>query len=251
MISFVVLGRKFKMNLKFKSSTQILALSGALILTACGTKKVTQVATPQTPQPPAAPTATLSASPNVIQQGQSTQLTWQTSNATDITIAGLGTVDASGSRSVSPGTTTTYTLTAKGAGGSQDASARVTVNPVTAAAPPVTRQELSIKDVFFDYDKALIRDDAQPVTQNDAGYLLQHPEVSVTIEGHCDDRGSTEYNLALGASRAAAVKDALQRQGVDASRLKTISYGKEKPFCTQDNEQCWQENRRDHFVSQH
>jgi peptidoglycan-associated lipoprotein len=239
------------MNLKFKSSAQILALAGALILTACGTKKVTQVATPQTPQPPAAPTATLSASPNVIQQGQSTQLTWQTANATDITIAGLGTVGASGSQSVAPGATTTYTLTAKGAGGSQDASARVTVNPVTAAAPVVTRQELSIKDVFFDYDKAVIRDDAQPLTQNDASYLMQHPEVSVTIEGHCDDRGSTEYNLALGASRAAAVKEALLRQGVDASRLKTISYGKEKPFCTQDNEQCWQENRRDHFVSPH
>jgi peptidoglycan-associated lipoprotein len=142
-----------------------------------------------------------------------------------------------------------YTLTAKGAGGSQDASASVTVNPVTAIVPVVPRQELSIKDVFFDYDQALIRADAQPVTQNDANYLLQHPEVSVTIEGHCDDRGSTEYNLALGASRAAAAKDALQRQGVDASRLKTISYGKEKPFCSQDNEQCWQENRRDHFVS--
>jgi peptidoglycan-associated lipoprotein len=238
------------MNLKFKSSVPILvALAVALVLTACGTKKVTTTAKPETPQPPAAPTATLSASPSVIQQGQSTQLTWQTANATDITIAGLGTVAASGSRSVAPGTTTTYTLTAKGAGGSQDASASVTVNPVTATVPVVPRQELTIKDVFFDYDKAVLRDDAQPVAQNDASYLLQHPEVSVTIEGHCDDRGSTEYNLALGASRAAAVKDALQHQGVDAGRLKTISYGKEKPFCTQDNEQCWQENRRDHFVS--
>jgi peptidoglycan-associated lipoprotein len=238
------------MNPTFRSFARIAALAGALALTACGTKKVTQTTTPVTPQPPAAPTATLSASPSVIQQGQSTQLTWQTSNATDITIAGLGTVAASGSRSVAPGTSTTYTLTAKGAGGSQDASARVTVNPVTATRTTPT-QELTIKDVFFDYDKALIRDDAQPVTQNDASYLLQHPEVSITIEGHCDDRGSTEYNLALGASRAAAVKDALQKQGVDAGRLKTISYGKEKPFCTQDNEQCWQENRRGHFVSQH
>ncbi|HEY6309003.1 MAG TPA: peptidoglycan-associated lipoprotein Pal [Candidatus Angelobacter sp.] len=239
------------MTRTLKSSIGIVAFAGALLLTSCSAKKQTPVTTKQTPPPPTAPTATLSASPNVIQQGQSTQLTWQTTNATDITIAGLGTVEASGSRSVAPGSSTTYTLTAKGAGGSQDASARVTVNPVTATAPPVTRQELSIKDVFFDYDKALIRDDAQPVTQNDASYLLQHPEVSVTIEGHCDDRGSTEYNLALGASRAASVKDALQRQGVDASRLKTISYGKEKPFCNQDNEECWQENRRDHFVAQH
>jgi peptidoglycan-associated lipoprotein len=95
------------MNLKFKSSVPILvALAVALALTACGTKKVTTTAKPETPQPAAAPTATLSASPSVIQQGQSTQLTWQTANATDITIAGLGTVAASCSRSVAPGSST-------------------------------------------------------------------------------------------------------------------------------------------------
>jgi peptidoglycan-associated lipoprotein len=236
---------------RLRSSIGIVAFAGALLLTACGTKKKIETKAPETPQPPAAPTASLSASPSVIQQGQSTQLTWQTTNATDITIAGLGTVPASGSRDVAPGSSTTYTLTAKGAGGSQDASARVTVNPAAVAQATPQPPQLTIKDVFFDYDKAVIRADAEPITQNDASFLAQHPEISVMIEGHCDDRGSTEYNLALGASRAAAVKDALQRQGVDASRLKTISYGKEKPFCSQDNEECWQENRRDHIVSQH
>ncbi len=238
------------MHLRLKSSARIVAFTTALLLTACSGKKQITNKTPETPQPPAAPTATLSASPSTIQQGQSTQLTWQTSNATDITIAGLGVVPASGSRSVSPGSTTTYTLTAKGAGGTQEASARVTVNPVTTSTTTTPVKQLSIADVFFDYDKALIRSDAMPVTQNDASYLAQHPEVKVLVEGHCDDRGSTEYNLALGVSRATAVKEALKQQGVDASRIKTVSYGKEKPFCTQDNEQCWQQNRRGHIVSQ-
>lgn len=239
------------MNHRLRSSTRIVAFTGALLLTACGTKKQSKVNTPPAPQPPAAPTATLSASPNVIQQGQSAQLTWQTTNATDITIAGLGVVGASGSRSVAPGTSTTYTLVAKGAGGTQEASARITVNPVNTrvTSPPV--KEANLRDVFFDYDKSLIRADQAPVAQSDAGYLLQHPEAKVLIEGHCDDRGSEEYNLALGVSRATSIKEALERQGVDASRIKTVSYGKEKPFCSQDNEQCWQENRRDHFVYQH
>ncbi len=237
-------------HLRLKSSARVIAFASTLLLAACHTVKEVKNPTPVTPQPPAAPTATLAASPNVIQQGQSTQLTWQTTNATDITIAGLGTVAASGSRSVAPGSTTTYTLTAKGAGGSQEASAKVTVNPATTATVTQPPRQLTIQDVFFDYDKALIRSDAVPVTQNDAAYLVQHPDAKVLVEGHCDDRGSIEYNLALGVSRATAVKEALQRQGVDASRIKTVSFGKEKPFCTQDNEDCWQQNRRGHIVSQ-
>jgi peptidoglycan-associated lipoprotein len=86
--------------------------------------------------------------------------------------------------------------------------------------------------------------------QADARFLNQHPNINFTIEGHCDERGSTEYNLALGDNRANAVKNALAQAGVNASRIKTISYGKEKPFCTESNEQCWQQNRRGHFVYQ-
>jgi peptidoglycan-associated lipoprotein len=105
----------------------------------------------------------------------------------------------------------------------------------------------SVKDVLFDYDKADIRGDQAPTAQNDAAFLAQHPSIQVVVEGHCDDRGSEEYNLALGTSRAESVKKALLSQGISADRVRTVSYGKEKPFCTQDNEQCWQQNRVDHF----
>ncbi len=86
--------------------------------------------------------------------------------------------------------------------------------------------------------------------QSDMLFLNQHPNISFTIEGHCDSRGSTEYNLALGDQRASAVKNALITAGISASRIKTISYGKEKPFCLEENEACWQQNRRGHFVYQ-
>jgi peptidoglycan-associated lipoprotein len=233
--------------------TWIAVLATAFVLTGCS-KKVAKV-TPPTPPPPAAPTATLAAAPDVIQQGQSTTLTWQTQNATDITITSVGTVSASGSRSVTPGSSTTYTLTAKGPGGTQDASTRVTVNPAVAAAQQPSESEAdlfarNVKDVFFDFDKADLRADETPIAQSDAQFLIQHPDLRIQIEGHCDDRGSEEYNLALGASRANTLKEALAKNGVSAERISTISYGKEKPFCSVDDEQCWQQNRRDHLVYQ-
>jgi peptidoglycan-associated lipoprotein len=240
---------------KINLFTWIALLTTAFVLTGCS-KKVAKATPPSPPPPPAAPTATLAAAPDVIQQGQSTTLTWQTQNATDITINGLGTVPASGSRSVTPSSSMTYTLVAKGPGGTQDASTRVTVNPVAAVAKPApTESEAdlfgrNVKDVFFDFNKANIRTDETSVAQSDAQFLAQHPDVKVMIEGHCDDRGSEEYNLALGASRANTLKEALANSGVSTSRVSTISYGKEKPFCTADDEQCWQENRRDHFVYQ-
>jgi peptidoglycan-associated lipoprotein len=217
-----------------------------------GCSKKAAKAIPPTPPPqPAAPTATLAANPAVVQQGQSTTLTWQTSNANEITIDGLGTVPASGSKSITPNTSTTYTLTAKGPGGSQDASARVTVNQqVAQAAPSPSDEDLfakNVKDVLFDYDKADIRPDQAGSAQGDASFLLQHPSIKVVVEGHCDDRGSEEYNLALGTSRAESLKRSLVAQGVPADRVKTMSFGKEKPFCTDDNDSCWQQNRVDHF----
>ena len=188
----------------------------------------------------------------MIQQGQPSVLTWQTSNANEISIAGLGTLPPSGSRSITPSESTTYTLVAKGPGGTNEASARVTVNaPIAKATPSPTDEELfskNVKDVFFDYDKYAIRPDETPTVQNDETFLAQHPSIKVLVEGHCDDRGSEEYNIALGASRAESVKRALVQEGVPADRIRTVSYGKEKPFCTQDNEQCWQQNRVDHFV---
>jgi peptidoglycan-associated lipoprotein len=237
---------------KFKLFPLIAAISAIFFLAACN-KHVAKV-TPPPPPPPAAPTATLAANPNVIQQGQSTTLTWKTMNANDISIAGLGTVPASGSRSIMPGESTTYTLVAKGPGGTNDASARVTVNPAPAAkvvTPQPSEADLfakDVKDLFFNFNQANVRPDEAPVANNDAQFLDQHPDIKIMVEGHCDDRGSEEYNIALGVNRANTLKQSLEQEGVNSDRINTISYGKEKPFCTADNEQCWQQNRRDHVV---
>jgi peptidoglycan-associated lipoprotein len=231
------------------------ALGALMMLGACA-KKAAPAPPPPPPPAPAAPTASISVNPNTIQAGQSASLTWQTTNATDVSIDGIGAVQANGSQSVSPTDSTTYHLSAKGAGGSQEASARITVTPAPAPPPPppsVTDQDLfsqNVKDVYFEYDKSDVRADQQVSLQADVQFLSQHPNVNFIIEGHCDERGSTEYNIALGDKRATAVKNALVAAGVNASRIKTISYGKEKPFCTESNEACWQQNRRGHFVYQ-
>jgi peptidoglycan-associated lipoprotein len=237
---------------RIKTFALLAALAGVLSLAGCA-KKVAKVTPPPPPAPaPAAPTATLAANPSVIQQGQMAVLTWQTSNANEITIAGLGTLAPSGSHSVTPSESTTYTLLAKGPGGTHEASARITVNAAIASATPSpTDEELfsrNVKDVFFDYDKSAIRPGEAPTVQNDEAFLSQHPSIKVLVEGHCDDRGSEEYNIALGASRAETAKRALVQEGIPAGRIRTVSFGKEKPFCTDDNEQCWQQNRVDHFA---
>jgi len=229
----------------------VLALAAIVTISAC--KKKAAPAPP--PPPPApAPTASLTANPASIQQGQATTLTWKTENATEVTLEGVGKVGPTGSQTVTPSTSTTYKVTAKGAGGTQEATARVTV---TAAAPPVVQapsasdQELfarNVKDIYFDYDKYDIRPSDQGTLQADAAFLKAHPNMRFTIEGHCDERGSTEYNLALGDNRANAVKQALVNLGVPAASIKTISYGKEKPSCTEHTEACWQQNRRGHFT---
>ena len=222
---------------------------------ACG-KKATPPPPPPPPPPPA-PTASIAVSPNTIQGGQSASLTWQTSNATDVSIDGIGAVQPNGSQSVSPTESTTYHLTAKGSGGTQEATARLTVTQAPPPPPPptpsMTDEQLfsqNVKDIYFDYDKSDIRGDQQSSVQADVQFLTQHPNINITIEGHCDERGSTDYNLALGDQRAGAVKSALASGGLSASRIKTISYGKEKPFCTESNEACWQQNRRGHLVYQ-
>jgi peptidoglycan-associated lipoprotein len=230
-------------------------LGSVMVIGACGKKKA-PAPPPPPPPAPAAPTASISVSPSSIQAGQSASLTWQTSNATDVSIDGIGAVQANGSQSVSPTDSTTYHLVAKGAGGNQEATARLTVTQAPPPPPPpasLSEEQLfsqNVKDVYFDYDKSDVRGDQQPSIQADAAFLGQHTDINVTIEGHCDERGSTEYNIALGDKRANAVKEALTGAGVSPSRIKTISYGKEKPFCTESNEACWQQNRRGHFVYQ-
>jgi peptidoglycan-associated lipoprotein len=238
-----------------KSAATVVALAAVMMLGACHKKAAP--APPPPPPPAPSATASISVSPDTIQKGESATLTWQTSNATDVSIDGIGAVQPSGSQSVSPADSTTYHLTAKGAGGTQDASARLTVTQPPPPPPPsvatASEAELfgqAIRDVYFDYDKSAIRADQQASIQADAQFLSQHAGINFTIEGHCDERGSTEYNLALGDSRASAVKNALVAAGVNANRIKTISYGKEKPFCGESNEACWQQNRRGHFVYQ-
>jgi peptidoglycan-associated lipoprotein len=126
--------------------------------------------------------------------------------------------------------------------------------PVVAKKPELTDEQLfaqNVKDIFFSYDNADVRADEQPLVSGDADFLTSHPAIKVLIEGHCDERGSDEYNLSLGESRADKIKNALIRDGVSADRIKIISYGKERPFCsTAENDSCWQQNRRAHFVLQ-
>ncbi len=238
---------------KLKWLGLVLALAAALMVSACAKKKVA-TAPPPPPPPAAAPTATLTANPNTINAGQASTLSWNTTNATDVSIESLGKVGSSGSTQVLPSESTTYRLVAKGDGGTQEATARITVNAPAAPAPPPSNLgdaqlfQQNMKDVFFDYDSYDVTGQYTAVLQQDARFLQQHPNMTFTIEGHCDERGSTEYNLALGDNRALAAKNALISMGIAASRIKTISYGKEKPFCSESTEACWAQNRRAHFV---
>jgi peptidoglycan-associated lipoprotein len=110
-----------------------------------------------------------------------------------------------------------------------------------------------VQDAYFDYDKSDIREDARAVLTRNADSLKaifhDFPNSVIVVEGHCDERGSAEYNLGLGDRRGQSAKDFLVQLGVPADRLRTISYGKERPVCTEANESCWQKNRRAHFAS--
>lgn len=106
----------------------------------------------------------------------------------------------------------------------------------------------NVQDLFFDYDSFELRADADASVSSSARYLNAHPAVKVLIAGYCDDRGSAEFNITLGENRAAAAKAALVSAGVSPNRIRTTSYGKERQFCTEENESCWQQNRRAQFT---
>jgi peptidoglycan-associated lipoprotein len=108
--------------------------------------------------------------------------------------------------------------------------------------------ERPLDDVYFDFNMSEIRDDGRAPLQKDADWLKKWASTSVNVEGHCDSRGSSEYNLALGSRRANAVKDYLANLGVPSGRITIISKGKEQPFCNDESESCWQQNRRGHFI---
>lgn len=217
----------------------------------CGGKKAISTAPP--PPPPPAPVATINVSPSTVQAGQTTLITWETQNATEVRIEPLGLVEANGSKEVSPTDSITYRLFAKGPGGVQGASVRVTVTAAAVAPPPGEEDLLAARggrqDVFFDTDEFSIRPDQVATIHDDAEFMEQHPDLRIAIEGHCDELGSTEYNLALGESRANEVKSQLVHAGVESTRIDTISYGKERPFCSDSNEDCWKQNRRAHVVT--
>jgi peptidoglycan-associated lipoprotein len=216
---------------------------------------------PTPPAPPpiavAAPTAQITATPSVVSAGDQVELTWRTTNATSVSIDGIGDVPTSGVKTVTPSVSTSYHLVARGEGGSAEADASVTVNPPPAVVVPTNTMsaeeefKANVQDIFYDYDTYSIRADAQATLSKDASYLVSHPDVKFVIGGYCDERGSNEYNLALGQNRADAAKNALVTAGVAASRIRVISYGKEKPFCTESTEECWQQNRRAGFSLDH
>ncbi len=134
------------------------------------------------------------------------------------------------------------------------------VEPVEEVAPPLEEIEeepaveieetesIVLEDIFFDYDKFNIKDEYKTIMSQNAEAMLDNPDAKLLIEGHCDDRGTNEYNLALGEKRAKAVIDFYVTFGVDASRLSMISYGEEKPFAMGSNEESWAKNRRAHMV---
>ena len=109
-------------------------------------------------------------------------------------------------------------------------------------------KERPLADVFFELDQSSIRDDARASLSTNADWLKRWTATRITIEGHCDERGTAEYNLGLGERRANAVKSYLVQLGVSGDRIVVVSKGKESPFCTESNEACWQQNRRGHFI---
>lgn len=248
-----------------------LTLSAVLILgLSAGCKK--KVAPPPPPPPPAAeappPAAKpvinyFTAEPSTVNSGQPSSLRWSVTDATSVSLNNdIGVVSPNGRRGVYPTATTTYHLTATGPGGTSEADATVTVStppppqPVAPAVAAPTAQEIlahQVQDVHFEYDKSEVIPSDQGTLQSDASALKQifqtDPNFIVTIEGHCDERGSAEYNLGLGDRRAAATKDALVALGVPGDKLKTITYGKERPICTEASEDCYQRNRRAHFAA--
>lgn len=226
----------------------------ALLALLCACPNKTPIAqTPVSPPTSPDPTAQIEATPSTVQQGQPVTITWKTENASDVAIAQIGAVQPNGSQTVTPTESTTYHLTAKGPGGVQESDARVTV-VAAAAQPQPAGNETSLSDaasrldIFFDLDDYSIRADQVATIQTDAQFLKEHPEMRIVVEGHCDELGSTEYNLALGDKRATQVKEALEKAGITANRMRTVSYGKEVPVCTESNENCWRLNRRAHIT---
>ena len=243
------------MKLRNRFLVPVAALIALIAVSGCHKKQPAPTSSETAPPAStAAPTAQLTATPTVISAGDQVQLSWRTTDAGSVQIDGIGQVPTTGVKTVTPTETTTYHLTATGIGGTAETSAMVTVNAPPAVSVPTSSMsaeeafKANVQDIFFDYDTYDIRSDAQATLAKDASYLASNPNIKIVLGGYCDERGSDEYNLALGQNRADAAKNALVTAGVAADRIRVVSYGKEKPFCSESNEQCWQLNRRAGFT---
>jgi peptidoglycan-associated lipoprotein len=270
--SFRILSNRIVSN---KAAALTFAMGLILITSSCGGKKAPIPPPPPGPEPaattsggaPAIPgrpvIAEFAVEPTTIERGQSAVLRWNVTGSNNVAINnGIGTVPASGNRRIQPDNTTTFVMTATGRAGDTTATATVTVTGPAAPPPPKpttnrsagtleSRVQGDLRDALFDYDSNNIRDDARAALTSDANALkqimLDFPTAVINVEGHCDERGSAEFNLGLGDRRASSARDFLIQLGVPGDRLKTISYGKERPVCTEGDESCWQRNRRAHF----
>ena len=250
----------------------VICFTAALAVVGCGKKAPVYTPPTSTPTGPTAPpdnsgslkptVLQFTVEPSVVERGQSATLRWSVNNATSISIDnGVGDVQSSGTRRITPAETTTYRLSASGPNGVVNGTTTVTVTnpapPTTAPTGPSMSLDREVntlmQDAFFDYDSNQIRPDARDALAKDADALkkifVDFPTASVIIEGHCDERGSAEYNLGLADQRASATKEYLTSLGVPAAKLKTVSYGKERPQCTEATEECYQKNRRAHFTA--
>jgi peptidoglycan-associated lipoprotein len=249
---------KDQMNSKNRVITFLVLLVAVVGFAGCSKKKTSAPFSSAPALTGPAPIVQLTATPTTITAGDQVVLSWRTQDATSVSIDGIGDVPSSGVKTVTPTQSTSYHLVARGDGGSAEATARVTVNsaPIATAVPNdmsssnLTEDEkfkASVQDIFFDYDSYEVRSTDQAALSKAAAYLAQKPNIKVLIGGYCDERGSNEYNLTLGQSRANSVKQALVQAGIAPDRLRVVSYGKEKPFCTESTEECWQQNRRAGF----
>jgi peptidoglycan-associated lipoprotein len=244
--------------------TFLLLTTASLVLTAGCHKKTSGIdpnALGPTTSTAPAPTATFTADPAAIDLGGTVVLNWRTSNASSVSIDGIGQVNVNGTQTVSPANSTNFHLVARGDGGTTEANVRVTVRTPAVESSGSTSMDrdnadatsdaafhAAVQDVFFGYDSFDVDAKGQQAVAQAAAYLVQHPNIKVLIGGYCDERGSAEYNLALGENRANSTRTALMDAGIAGARIRTVSYGKEKQFCTEANEACYQQNRRAQFT---
>jgi len=250
-----------------KSALTVAAATAFLILSGSCSKPVPKSSVPL-PPPPSSESQLIvnffAAEPSTVIQGQSSVLRWSVSNADSVQIDnGVGPVGPSDRREVHPTVTTIYKLQA--ARGSETTSAVFTVT-VTGAPPPPpgdksgqgTSAHLSadslaseLRDIHFAYGEDAVIQADRPVLEKDASVLkdalLRDSKLVMTIEGHCDERGSAEYNMGLGDRRANIIKTSLVSLGVPEAQLNPVSFGKERPVCIETTESCFARNRRAHF----